>query len=257
MAAYQLDDAKGRLAISSIGKDSGRYRRAPSHHHFLPWYYSDSRHDIREESPSPSSNNRDSTSDKYAVPDPALPSALQSLDWIPYPLPWQVGHTRRGRQERSERRVPFVVHALRAPDVVKRHSIAVGMAQKFRLRREVGPDRVPSVGVIPYQVSFEETVEVRLDVVVMRDVSPASRANFHVRRNEAIDGIAHEGHPQGANGLVQIPLIVFGVGRLVLQFCHGSDVSSQGGGTALGDVAERDRMRVNMNGVVPSRMMVR
>mmetsp|Transcript_14527 Transcript_14527/g.35020 ORF Transcript_14527/g.35020 Transcript_14527/m.35020 type:complete len:251 (-) Transcript_14527:297-1049(-) len=179
--------------------------------------------------------------------------------WIGYPspLPWQVGHTRRGRQERSERRVPFVVHALRAPDVVKRHSIAVGMAQKFRLRREVGPDRVPSVGVIPYQVSFEETVEVRLDVVVMRDVSPASRANFHVRRNEAIDGIAHEGHPQGANGLVQIPLIVFGVGRLVLQFCHGSDVSSQGGGTALGDVAERDRMRVNMNGVVPSRMMVR
>ena len=104
----------------------------------------------------------------------------------------QIGYTEG--QEGPEARVPLPVEVLGASNVVEGNAVPVAMRQKCSLRPEVIRYGVPPVTVLSLEIPDQELVEILLHVVIMRLVSPRRSSNFHVGRDEAVDGITHKCH---------------------------------------------------------------
>ena len=159
-------------------------------------------------------------------------------------------------QERPEARVPLQVELLGASNVVEGDAVPIAVGQKCSLRPEVIRYRVSPVTVLSLDIPDQELIEILLYVVIMRRVSPRRSSNFHVGRDEAVDGIARKCHAHPVKMLRMVNNSFFR-SCLIVSLPNESSVRSQSGGAGFRDVAEPDRVvRIDSGGVVAQQIII-
>ena len=172
----------------------------------------------------------------------------------PASLLGQIGYTEG--QEGPEARVPLPVEVLGASNVVEGNAVPVAMGQKCRLRPEVIRYGVSPVTVLSLEIPDPKFIEILLYVFIMRLVSPRRSSNFHVGRDEAVDGITHKCHTYAIKMLRMVNYPIFG-SCLMVSLPYERSVLCQSGGSGFRDVAEPDRVvRVDPGGVVAQQNIV-